>query len=115
MKKFLTALIADPICNAFMSLFIYIFYGAVIGLSLTPSAIFLYYVSIFLPFNSVLNILLFALCVGVAIYMFFICAIVVFGIVERILTIGFKPGRYSTSSGTLSELAIVTVLVPFAG
>ncbi len=110
MKKLIEALIADPICNAIMSLITYIFYGAVIGLSLTPSAFLLYWVGVFLPFNSFLNVFLFALCVGVAIYLFFIVALIVFGIFERILTIGFKPGRYSTTSGTFARWIIYSGL-----
>ena len=110
MKKLIEALMADPICNAIMSLITYIFYGAVIGLSLTPSALLLYWVSIYLPFNSFLNVFLFVLCVGVSIYIFFIVALIVFGIFERILTIGFKPGRYSTSSGLFARWIIYSGL-----
>jgi carbonic anhydrase/acetyltransferase-like protein (isoleucine patch superfamily) len=33
-----------------------------------------------------------------SIYVFFITALIVFGVVERILITGFKPGRYATDS-----------------
>lgn len=103
MKKFITALLADPICNAIMSVFTYAFYGAVIGISLTPSALFLYKMLELLPLINLLNVFLFTLCVGCSIYMFFVVSLIVFGIVERILTIGFKPGRYATSSFTFGR------------
>ena len=98
MKKFIAALIADPICNAIMSIFTYIFYGVVLGVSLAPSAIFLYQMGKYIGLYNLLNVFLFSLCIGVAIYMFFIVSLIVFGITERILTIGFKPGRYSIDS-----------------
>jgi non-ribosomal peptide synthetase-like protein len=98
MKKLLSALMADPICNAIMSILVYAFYGAVIGISLTPSAFFIYTMYKIVPPTSLLNVFLLALCIGASVYMFFIVALIVFAIFERILTIGFKPGRYSTSS-----------------
>lgn len=110
MKKLLSALIADPICNAIMSILIYAFYGVVIGLSLTPSGLFLYYMSLVLPLRNLLNVFLFTLCVGVAIYMFFIVALIVFGIFERILTLGFKPGKYKTTSATFARWLIYSGL-----
>ncbi len=110
MKKLLTALMADPICNAIMSIIIYAFYGAVIGLSLAPSALFLYKMHEFIPLNSFLNVFLYSLCIGAAIYMFFIVALIVFAIFERILTIGFKPGKYSTSSPLFARWIIYSGL-----
>ncbi len=110
MKKLLAALMADPICNAFMSIITYAFYGAVIGLSLTPSGMFLYTMSKYILLNSFVNVLLFCLCVGVAIYMFFVVAIVVFGIFERILTLGFKPGKYKTTTFTFARWIIYSGL-----
>ena len=110
MKKLISALMADPICNGIMSLLVYIFYGAVIGLSLAPSGLFLYKMLDYIPLNSYLNVFLYTLCVGVAIYMFFIVALIVFGIFERILTIGFKPGKYSTSSGVFARWIIYSGL-----
>ncbi len=90
----------NPIINGIMSLIVYAFYGVVIGMSLAPSALFLYKMYEFLPFNCILNVFLYALCVGVAIYLFFIVACVIFGVFEMLLTLGFKPGKYSTSSPT---------------
>lgn len=110
MKKLVEALMADPICNAILSLITYIFYGAVIGLSMTPSALFLFKISRIIPLYNLLNVFLFALCVGIAIYLFFVVACIVFGIFERILTLGFKPGRYTTSSPTFVRWIIYSGL-----
>ena len=110
MKKLITALMADPICNAIISLITYIFYGAIIGLSLAPSGLFLYKMSQIIPLINLLNVFLFTLCVGVAIYMFLVVSVLVFGIFERILTIGFKPGRYATSSGTFARWIVYSGL-----
>ena len=110
MKKLIEALMANPICNAISSMLTYIFYGSVLGVSLAPSAIFLYKMTEIMPLNSILNVFLFALCIGVAIHIFFISSAIVFGIVERILTIGFKPGRYSVSSFTFARWIIYSGL-----
>ena len=110
MKKLLEALMLDPICNAIMSILIYAFYGVVIGLALTPAGFFLYKMYEYLPFTSLLNVFLYCLCIGASIFIFLISSVIVFGIVERILTIGFKPGRYSTSSFTFSRWIIYSGL-----
>ena len=67
---------------------------------MVPSAYLVYFVSQKIDLNNILGILLLCLTIGVSIYLFFIVALFVFGIVERILVIGFKPGRYKTSSFT---------------
>ncbi len=100
MKKLISALLGNPICNMLMSLLTYVFYGAVIGVSMAPSALFLYKMYEIIPLVNLLNVFLFALCVGCSIYMFFIVALVVFGIFERIFTLAFKPGRYEVTSLT---------------
>ena len=110
MKKLIEALIKDPICNAILSILTYAFYGAVIGISLTPSIIFLYKMLEIIPLNSILNVFLFTLCIGCSIYLFFVVSLIVFGIAERILTIGFKPGKYSTASFTFGRWLIYSGL-----
>jgi carbonic anhydrase/acetyltransferase-like protein (isoleucine patch superfamily) len=113
MKKLVQILLGNPIINSIMSLLTYAFYGAVIGLSLTPSALFLYQMSKILPFENMLNVFLFALCVGVSVYMFFIVSLIVFGIIERILTFGFKPGKYGIDSPTFTRWIIYSGLHVF--
>jgi len=98
MKKILEKLVNNPMVFGIGSLMSYIFYGAVIGISLFPSGYLLYRVYQYLDFSQIMHLFVFMLCIGVSVYLFFISALFVFGIVERILVIGFKPGRYSTSS-----------------
>jgi len=65
---------------------------------LFPSGYLLYQAYQRLELTEILNFILFVILIGISVYLFFITALFVFGIVERILVIGFKPGRYSTSS-----------------
>lgn len=89
----------NSVTSAIISLFAYIFYGLVIGISLFPSIVLVtYFVNNFEIDNKILQMFLLALTVGVAVYLFFIVALIVFGIFERILIIGNKPGKYSTDS-----------------
>ena len=98
MKKILTFLMSNQITYSIGMLFVYAFYGAVFGISLVPSAFIIYKVFGILDFSVFWHFLVAGITIGVSLYLFFIVALLVFGIVERILVIGFKPGRYSTSS-----------------
>lgn len=98
MKNFISTAMDNPIISCIISLITYIFYGIVLGISLIPSVLFIYFVYNFIGVFDIYHLILFALSIGVSIYIFFITSLIVFGIFERILTIGFKPGRYSTSS-----------------
>ena len=60
--------------------------------------------------TNILNLLYFAMIIGVSIYLFFIVALVVFGLFEKILILGFKPGKYSTSSFTFVRWLIYSGL-----
>lgn len=98
MKKFFNFLLTNQFIYTIGMLFVYIFYGAVFGISLFPSAFILYKLFNILDFSNISHFILFLISIGVSIYLFFIVALIVFGIVEKILVIGFKPGKYSTSS-----------------
>ena len=110
MKKIFGVLVSNPLIYTIGVLMSYVFYGVVFGISMVPSAYFIYEVSQNLEFNNILNILLLCLTIGVSIYLFFIVALLVFGVVERILVIGFKPGRYKTTSFTFVRLLIYSGL-----
>lgn len=98
MKKILNFLLTNPITYSIGMLFVYMFYGVVLGISLVPSVLLIYKVFTMLDFTSVWHFVIITIVSGVSTYLFFIIALLVFGIVERILVIGFKPGKYSTSS-----------------
>ncbi|MBP3285107.1 MAG: hypothetical protein J6M02_06365 [Clostridia bacterium] len=113
MKKIIQFLVANPVIFAIGSLVAYIFYGIVLGISLVPSGYLLYQAYRYLDFSQVPQFLLFFLCIGVSVYLFFITALLVFGLVERVLVIGFKPGRYSTKSFTFVRWLLYSGLHTF--
>ena len=98
MKKIIAFIMNNPVTSALISPITYVFYGAVIGVSLVPSIYIVYTFLKNIALDGFVNILLFAITIGVSVYVFFISALLVFAIVERILVIGFKPGRYSINS-----------------
>jgi len=98
MKKILNFLITNQITYSIGMLFVYAFYGAVFGISLAPSLLLIHKVFNILTFSIPWHFLIFTITIGISLYLFFIVALLVFGIVEKILVIGFKPGKYSTSS-----------------
>ncbi len=98
MKKVINFFINNVITSTLISCITYIFYGIVIGISMFPSIILIKYFLESFKLDTIINLLLFSLIIGVSIYLFFIVSLLVFGIVERILVIGFKPGKYPTTS-----------------
>jgi len=110
MKKIFSFLMSNPLTYTLGVLLSYVFYGAVFGISMVPSVYLVYVVSQNLNFSNIINILFLCLTIGVSIYLFFIVALFVFGIVERFLVIGFKPGRYKTTSFTFVRWLIYSGL-----
>ncbi len=110
MKKILKFLITNQVTFSIGMLIVYAFYGAVFGISLIPSAILIYKVFSLLDFTELWHFMLLAITIGISLYLFFIVALLVFGVVERILVMGFKPGRYSTSSFTFVRWLIYSGL-----
>jgi len=98
MKKILNFLLTNPITYSIGMLIVYAFYGVVFGISLLPSVLLVHKVWTFLDFSTIWHFVIITITIGVSLYIFFIVALFVFAIVERILVIGFKPGRYPTSS-----------------
>jgi len=110
MKKILNFLMTNQITYSIGMLLVYAFYGAVFGISLMPSAALVYKVFSVLDFSIISHFIIFTVTIGIGLYLFFIVALLVFGIIERILVIGFKPGRYSTSSFTFLRWLIYSGL-----
>jgi acetyltransferase-like isoleucine patch superfamily enzyme len=85
-----------------ITLVIYGVYATVLGLSLTPSVAFVYWTAGSLlgaPVGAE-DILLFALGLGAAVYLYFIAGILVQGSIFRLLSLGVGPGRYPLASPT---------------
>jgi len=110
MKKILNFLMTNQLTYSIGMLLVYAFYGIVFGISLTPSAFLVYKVFGLFDFSVFWHFLVFTITIGVSLYLFFIIALIVFGVFEKLLVIGFKPGRYSTSSFTFLRWLIYSGL-----
>ena len=110
MQKLIKFFTTNPLMFSLVSLFTYIFYGVVIGVSMIPSFLFIKYIFSLINIEQTVGIILLAISVGVAIYIYFITSLIVFGVVQRILTIGFKPGRYKTNSPLFARWLIYSGL-----
>ena len=110
MQKLIKFLTTNPLTFGIISLLTYAFYGAVIGTSLIPSFLFIRFIYNLIDLEQVQGVILLAISVGVSIYMYFITSLVVFGIIERILTIGFKPGKYKTTSPVFARWLVYSGL-----
>lgn len=113
MKKLIKFLMSNPITFGIISLATYIFYGVIIGCSAIPSFVFMNTMIDNIKLNimnEVGQIALIAICFGIAIYIYFICSLVIFGVIERILTTGFKPGKYKTDSGIFARWLVYSGL-----
>ena len=110
MKKIIGCFMNTPICNFLVSLLTYVFYGLVIGVSMFPSAYIIYLYVTNIALDSLLPILGLALLSGVCVYLFYIVALIVFGIVERLLVTGFKKGRYPITSGVCARWLVYSGL-----
>jgi len=121
MKKIISFLMTNTITYSIISLCIYAFYGALIGISLAPSIFVIYKFITILDLSKIVNICLLGIVIGVSVYIFFIVSLIVFAIVERLLTIGFKPGRYSIDSPLFARwliysgvhIILLNVVLPF--
>lgn len=83
MKKILNFLLTNPITYSIGMLIVYIFYGAVLGISMAPSVLLVYKVFTLLSFSSYWDFIIITIVTGISTYLFFIVALLVFGIVER--------------------------------
>lgn len=110
MKKIIGFLMDNPITSMLLSLLTYIFYGVVIGISMIPSILLVYKVLENIEFDSIKGFIILGISIGVAIYLFFIFALIVFAIFERLLVIGFKPGKYPITSPLFARWLIYSGL-----
>ena len=120
MKKIIDRIMRNPIMFEISSLFIYAFYCGVFGVAAIPAALLIKRSVPFLLGGFWFFCLFIVLCF-VAFYLFFICGAVVLGITERLLTLGFKPGKYLPNSPTFVRwltyaglhLWTVNLILPF--
>ena len=100
-RKFLDYIIHSELISTTLTLATFGFYCVVLGISLLPSFYILYgSVNWLLGSLTFGRALLFCFTLPAAAYAFFITAAIVFGVIERIITWGMKPGKYPPASLT---------------
>ena len=97
MKTFIDRLLRNPISFEITSIPVYLFYCLVFAIAAAPSAYIIYLGTRFLN-GSFLMVLLLTLFCSVAFYVFLITSAIFVGFVERLLTLGIKPGAYPIGS-----------------
>jgi acetyltransferase-like isoleucine patch superfamily enzyme len=95
MKKALDLLANSPFTQVVITLIVYALYGTLVGLSLVPSMFLLWYAwQVLMTATLAAGIVIFSICCGLALFLYFITGAVVLGLALRIITLGIKPGRY---------------------
>ncbi|MGE5474363.1 MAG: hypothetical protein ACM3UU_09100 [Ignavibacteriales bacterium] len=125
-KKAIGFLMNNPISFTILNLLVCCFYAVIIGISLIPSVILMIFASKTFLINinglpSLINIALFAVCIGLSFYAFLITGLFVSGVVQRLLVTGFKEGKYSTDSPLFSRwlvysglhIIVLNAILPF--
>jgi hypothetical protein len=92
-----------------LTLIVYAFYAAVLGISCAPSALLLVWAfgRFLMPVMGVVgvtaaglvaNVVLFSLLVGAAAFVFFTFGLLVMGSIIRVFSLGIEPGRHEAAS-----------------
>jgi acetyltransferase-like isoleucine patch superfamily enzyme len=116
MKKLLSLLANSEIVSAVATCFIYLFYAAVLGLSLFPSVSLLAYCLRHLsPLLSIRSIAYLSLGCGCAIMLFFAAGTIVLSLTIRLCSLGIKAGKYPMTSFTMVRWLIYSGLYNLAG
>ena len=110
LKTVMRALTENAAVFFIITVMVYAFYGAVLGVSLMPSAFIICKYIELMGVRSVVSIFLFAVILGLSLYVFWITSLLVFGITERLLTLGLKPGKYHRHSGTVARWLVYSGL-----
>jgi acetyltransferase-like isoleucine patch superfamily enzyme len=96
MSSILKKMYDSPVVQILLTLITYSLYAIVLGLSMGPSFAFLAWAwnALIAPGATFWSWMLFSLCAGAAVYIFFIVGILVMGTSVRLLCSGIKPGIY---------------------
>jgi hypothetical protein len=106
---FLDRLSRSGVVKATLTLIVYAFYAAILGVSCAPSALLLVWAfgRFLMPVvgavgvnvaGLVANVVLFSLLVGAAAFVFFSFGLLVMGSIIRVFSLGIKPGRHEAAS-----------------
>ena len=120
MKTFIDRLLRNPVTFEITSIPVYLFYCLVFAISSIPSAMLIYFGTRFLD-GSYLMLFLFTLFCFTAFYVFLIASAIFVGFIERLLTLGIKPGAYPIGSPVFFRwlvysglhLWLVNLVLPF--
>lgn len=97
MKRMVDFLLRNAIAFEVIAVFLYAFYCLVFAAAATPSALLVRWGTRFLD-GGILMLFLFVFLCFAAFYVFLVSSAVFVGVVERVLTLGLKPGTYPTGS-----------------
>jgi hypothetical protein len=104
MKPTMQGIVDSQAAQLLITLVTYSFYASILGLCLTPPAALVVWAWKVLvqPMESIsfAPVLLFGLCLGAAVYVFLISAVLVMGVFIRLLSLGIRPGRYPQAHPT---------------
>ena len=121
MKGFVDRLFQNAIAFEAITVFIYAFYCLIFAVAATPAALLVWWWAQQFLSRGFLLFFVFVFLCCVAFYVFLVVTAMVVGLVERILTLGFKPGVYSVSSSVFVRwtvyaglhLWLVYLVLPF--
>ncbi len=105
-----------------ITLVTYAFYGIILGLCIAPALAFMLFVGLggvaplglLNHFGIVGAILYVSVCLGLSLYVFLISAVIVMGLVVRLLSLGIGPGRYPQASFTVLRWLIFSGIITLA-
>ena len=120
MKSFIDRLLRNPVSFEITSIFVYAFYCIIFAIASIPS-IYLVYRGTQLLDNRFLMLFFFTVICFLAFYVFLVSSSIFVGFVERLLTMGFKPGAYPPGSPVFFRwliysglhLWLVNMVLPF--
>jgi len=120
MKSFIDRLLRNPVSFEITSIFVYAFYCIVFAIASIPS-IYLVYRGTILLDDRFLMLIVFTVICFLAFYLFLVSSSIFVGFVERLLTLGFKPGAYPPGSPVFFRwliysglhLWLVNLVLPF--
>jgi len=119
-KSFIDRLLRNPVTFEITSIFVYAFYCLVYAVATLPSLVIIYFGVQLLDGSFLWNFIFTILCF-LALYVFFIFCAIFVGFVERLLTLGFKPGAYAPGSPVFFRwlvysglhLWLINIVLPF--
>ena len=120
MKSFIDRILRNSVTFEVMSIFVYAFYCIVFAAAAIPAALLIRHGTQFLNGNFLMFALFILFC-SFAFYIFLVTAAIFIGFVERLLTLGLKPGAYLLGSPEFLRwlvysglhLWMVNIVLPF--